>query len=304
MPAIETRQLRKRYGDIVAVDGLTLAVERGEVFGFLGPNGSGKTTTVKILLGLVRPTSGEARLLGHRPGDPAGMGRVGFLPEHFRFPSWLTAGGLLDVHGRLFGLGAAERGRRTADLLARVGLADRAATRLGQFSKGMSQRIGLAQALVNRPEVVFLDEPTSGLDPLGRRDVRDLIRELRAEGVTVFLNSHLLTEVEAVCDRVAIVKDGRAVRVGALDELRGSAVEVEVRASGLSETLIAGLDRFGRVLTVDGDRLVLAADGEASIPEMVEWLVGCGARLRELTPRRRPLEDLFAQAVEEDACGS
>ena len=177
---IETHNLRKTYGDTVAVDSLTLAVGAGEVFGFLGPNGAGKTTTVKMLLGLVAPTSGEARLLGHRPGDPAIMGRVGFLPEQFRFPSWLTAADFLDVHGRLYGLPAAERRARIPRLLERVGLADRARSKLGEYSKGMMQRVGLAQALLNDPALVFLDEPTSGLDPLGRREVRDLIHELRA----------------------------------------------------------------------------------------------------------------------------
>ena len=211
---IETHDLSKNYGETVAVAGLTLTVGQGEVFGFLGPNGAGKTTTVKMLLGLVAPSAGEARLLGRRPGDPAIMGRVGFLPEHFRFPAWLTAADFLDVHARLYGLSAAERRVRIPKLLARVGLGDRPRSKLGDFSKGMLQRVGLAQALLNDPALVFLDEPTSGLDPLGRREVRDLIHELRAAGVTVFLNSHFLSEVEVTCDRVAIVKRGRIVRLG------------------------------------------------------------------------------------------
>ena len=247
---IETHNLRKTFGDNVAVDSLTLSVGAGEVFGFLGPNGAGKTTTVKMLLGLVAPTAGEARLLGHRPGDPTIMGRVGFLPEQFRFPSWLTAADFLDVHGRLYGLPATERRARIPRLLERVGLADRARSKLGEYSKGMMQRVGLAQALLNDPAIVFLDEPTSGLDPLGRREVRDLIHELRTAGVTVFLNSHFLSEVEVTCDRVAIVKRGRVVRIGTLAELTRQTTEVEVRAAGLSAELVAGLERWGHAIRI------------------------------------------------------
>lgn len=299
MPVIETQELRKVYGDLVAVDSVTLSVEKGEVFGFLGPNGAGKTTTVKILLGLAHPTAGRASVLGHSPGDPAVMGRVGFLPEHFRFPSWMTAAGLLDLYGRLYGLSPEERKRRTHDLLERVGLAERARTRLGEFSKGMSQRIGLAQALLNRPHVVLLDEPTSGLDPLGRREVRDLIRELRASGVAVFLNSHLLGEVEAVCDRVAIVKRGRVVRVGSLGDLQGGRIEVEMRATGLTEELVGSLASWGRVVSSEGESVTLAVEDEAVLPSVVEWLVSRGARLHEFSPRQISLEDLFAQVIEE-----
>ncbi|MDQ1300855.1 MAG: transporter, partial [Chloroflexota bacterium] len=238
---IETHELRKTYGATVAVDRLTLAVAAGEVFGFLGPNGAGKTTTVKMLLVLVSPNAGEARILSHAPGDPAIMGQVGFLPEQFRFPPWITAADFLDVHGRLVGLPPGERRARIAGLLARVGLADRAGSKLGEFSKGMLQRIGLAQALLNRPALVFLDEPTSGLDPLGRHEVRDLIRELRGEGVTVFLNSHFLSEVEVTCDRVAIVKRGRVVRLGTLAELTRQGIEIELRVTGLTPEIEAGL---------------------------------------------------------------
>jgi ABC-2 type transport system ATP-binding protein len=218
---IETTSLRKQYGALTAVDGINLSVDAGEVFGFLGPNGAGKTTTVKMLLGLVAPSAGEARVLGCRPGDPAAMRRIGFLPEHFRFPPWLTAYNFLDTHGQLYGMSAAERRKRIPGLLERVGLGGRARSRLGEFSKGMQQRVGLAQALLNEPALIFLDEPTSGLDPVGRYEVREIIRELRQRGVTVFLNSHFLSEVEVTCDRVAIVKRGRLVRVGSLEELFG-----------------------------------------------------------------------------------
>ena len=210
---IETSSLRKQYGALTAVDGIDLRVDAGEVFGFLGPNGAGKTTTVKMLLGLVAPSAGEARVLGCRPGDPAAMRRIGFLPEHFRFPPWLTAYNFLDTHGQLYGMTALQRRTRIPELLERVGLGGRARSRLGEFSKGMQQRVGLAQALLNEPALVFLDEPTSGLDPLGRYEVREIIHELRQRGVTVFLNSHFLSEVEVTCDRVAICET-RPARAG------------------------------------------------------------------------------------------
>jgi len=330
---IEIHDLRKTFGDTVAVDSLTLSVGAGEVFGFLGPNGAGKTTTVKMLLGLVAPTAGEARLLGHRPGDPAIMGRVGFLPEQFRFPSWLTAADFLDVHGRLYGLPAAERRARIPRLLERVGLADRARSKLGEYSKGMMQRVGLAQALLNDPALVFLDEPTSGLDPLGRREVRDLIHELRAAGVTVFLNSHFLSEVEVTCDRVAIVKRGRVVRIGTLAELTRQTTEVEIRAAGLSPDLVAGLASWGQVgngqiangkLHEAGDnpeaadsensirnpqsairnndvvRLTLTIANEEVLPEIADYLVQGGARVYALAPQRISLEELFMRVMEEE----
>jgi ABC-2 type transport system ATP-binding protein len=328
---IETTALRKTFGPTVAMDGLTLAVGQGEVFGFLGPNGAGKTTTVKMLVGLVHPTAGDALVLGRRPGDPTVMGRIGFLPEHFRFPPWLTAADFLDVHSRLYGLPARERRLRISKLLGRVGLADRARSRLGEFSKGMLQRVGLAQALLNDPALVFLDEPTSGLDPVGRHEVRDLIRELRAAGVTVFLNSHFLSEVEVTCDRVAIVKRGQVVRSGALDELTRVGLEVEIRAADLTPELIAGLAHWGAVGEVqtvdhrppttshdplpgapqseianrksqfanDVTRLTLSVANEDVIPAAAQWLVAGGAQLYSLAPRRLSLEELFMRVMAE-----
>ncbi len=189
---IETSHLRKEYSRKVAVADLDLQVGQGEVFGFLGPNGAGKTTSIKMLLGLAKPTNGGARLLGRPIGDPQSRSRVGFLPEHFRFHDWLNGAEFLDLHAQLYGLGESDRRQRIPALLKRVGLEEHAAKKLRGYSKGMLQRIGLAQALLNRPAVVFLDEPTSGLDPIGRILVRDIIRELRAEGTTVFLNSHLV----------------------------------------------------------------------------------------------------------------
>ncbi len=300
MPIIETEDLRKVYGANVAVAGVTFAVEPGQVFGFLGPNGAGKTTTVKMLLGLVRPTAGQARLLDRPPGDHDAMARVGFLPEHFSFPRWLTARELLDVHGRLLGLPALERKARVGILLERVGLSARAEGRISSFSKGMMQRIGLAQALMGRPDVVFLDEPTSGLDPVGRRDVRDIIRELRGDGTAVFLNSHLLSEVEVTCDRVLIVKAGRVVRSGTLQDLTGGRLEVVLRVGGLDEAMLAELGGLGQVLAAAAGHLTLALEDEEQLPEVVGRLVTLGGRVYEVTPRRPSLEEIFLRVIEEE----
>ncbi len=302
---IHTTALRKEYGRLTAVDDLDLHVSEGEVFGFLGPNGAGKTTTVKMLLGLVRPTAGEARVLGRPPGEPDAMRHVGFLPEHFRFPAWLTAQNFLDMHGQLYGMSAAERRERIPSLLDRVGLGGRGRSKLGEYSKGMQQRVGLAQALLNRPTLVFLDEPTSGLDPVGRYEVREIIRELRDQGVTVFLNSHYLSEVEVTCDRVAIVKGGRLMRVGTLNELTRGASAVEIRAAGLSEALVAGLAKWGEVTEPDGGQdgirhLHLQTEDEGVLPQIAAYLVGNGAQLYQLASLRPSLEELFMRVMAEE----
>jgi ABC-2 type transport system ATP-binding protein len=302
---IETDRLRKEYGNLVAVNDLDLQVREGEVFGFLGPNGAGKTTTVKMLLGLVRPTSGKARVLSCAPGDPEVMRRIGFLPEHFRFPPWLTAQNFLDMHGRLYGLSAAQRREAIPPLLDRVGLGGRGRSKLGEYSKGMQQRVGLAQALLNRPALVFLDEPTSGLDPVGRYEVREIIRELRSQGVTVFLNSHYLSEVEVTCDRVAIVKGGRLVRVGTLDELTSGASEIEIRAEGLTDALLAGLAQWGPVTVPDEQRdglyhVHMQVTDEKVLPKIANYLVACGAQLFSLAPQRPSLEELFMRVMAEE----
>lgn len=296
---IETTGLRKVFGETLAVSGLDIEVRRGEVFGFLGPNGAGKTTTIKMLLGLVRPTSGEARILGHAPGDRRALARVGFLPEHFRFPPWLRAGEFLDLNARLHHMPAPLRKERVARLLDRVGLAGRGGTKLGQYSKGMSQRIGLAQAILNEPDLVILDEPTSGLDPLGRREVLNLIRELRDAGTTVFLNSHLLGEVEATCDRVAVIKKGRLVRTGTLDELTGGLLEVEIRARGWTPEIREALAGWGKAARLDEERVVLTGTKIEAVPSLASFLVGRGLEVYALSPRRLSLEELFVRIIEE-----
>ena len=297
--AIETSGLRKQFGQIVAVGGLSLRVGRGEVFGFLGPNGAGKTTSIKMLLGLVVPTAGAGRVLGARLGDYSARARIGFLPEHFRFHDSLTAREFLRVHGRLHGLRGAPLERRIDALLDRVDLTDAGARRLAEFSKGMLQRAGLAQALIAAPELLFLDEPTSGLDPLGRVLVRDLIHELRRAGTTVFLNSHLLGEVEATCDRVAFLKRGRVVHELSLRE-QERGIEVQLRIDCTDSQVLEGLRAFGREVRAEGGLVLLRTDSEETIPHIAGWLVGQGIGIRALGIHRKSLEQLFIEVMGDD----
>ena len=298
--AIETNALRKVFGDNVAVRGLTLTVEQGEVFGFLGPNGAGKTTSIKMLLGLVAPTAGAAWLLGAPLGDRQTRAKIGFLPEHFRFHDWLTAQEFMTLHGELYGMTAEARRRRIADLLERVGLTPFRDKQLRTFSKGMLQRVGLAQALLNEPALVFLDEPTSGLDPVGRRLVRDIIGDLRRQGTTVFLNSHLLSEIEITCDRVAFIKHGEVLRVSALKGLVTGETSVTIHAAGLTDDMATGLRAWGQDVRVDGEQGTLAVADDQALPQIARYLVEQGAALYAMTPQRLSLEDLFIQIVGTD----
>ena len=290
---IETRRLRRRFGEKLAVADLSIAVGRGEVFGFLGPNGAGKTTSLKMLLGLIAPTSGGGTLLGRPLGDRAARAKVGFLPEHFRFQDWLTGRELLRFHGRLYGLSGRTLEERADALLTRVDLQDAAERPIKGYSKGMTQRIGLAQALLNDPEVVFLDEPTSGLDPLGRLLVRDIIHELRARGTSVFLNSHLLGEVEATCDRVVFVKQGRVVHEMKLGA-EPTGLEVELRVDGASPDVLAA---HGTVLAAENGAARLRVAQESALPALAEALVRSGAKLYAMTPHKRSLEATFLEVM-------
>ncbi len=304
---VETTGLRKRYGGTLAVADLSLSVRRGEVFGFLGPNGAGKTTSLKMLLGLVRPTGGRGTVLGTPLGERRARARLGFLPEHFRFQDWLTGRELLHFHGRLFGIPRRELESRADRLLGRLDLADAAGRKLREYSKGMLQRVGLAQALINEPELVFLDEPTSGLDPLGRLLVRDVVKELRAAGTAVFLNSHLLGEVEATCDRVAFIKQGRTIHEMAL-AAGADEVTVELRVGRADAETLEGLAALGQALErlprgaddAPGDRLRLRVrDGEA-LPSVARFLVARGAELYEMRLVRKSLEAWFLQVMGDD----
>jgi len=295
-PVIETQRLRRRFGEKLAVADLSITVQRGEVFGFLGPNGAGKTTSLKMLLGLISPTSGSGTLLGKRIGDRAARAKVGFLPEHFRFQDWLTGRELLHFHGRLYGLSGAALKRKADELLTRVDLRDAAERPIKGYSKGMTQRIGLAQALMNEPDVVFLDEPTSGMDPLGRLLVRDIIHELRARGTSVFLNSHLLGEVEATCDRVVFVKQGRVVHELVL-AAESAGLEVELRVDGATPELLAA---HGTLLSSQNGSARVRVAHESALPALAEALVRSGARLYAMTPHKRSLEATFLEVMGED----
>ncbi|HKW77459.1 MAG TPA: ABC transporter ATP-binding protein [Candidatus Limnocylindria bacterium] len=294
-PAIVTRDLAKRYGSIVALAGLSMTIPRGAVFGFLGPNGAGKTTAVKLLLGLARPTSGSAEVLGKPAGDRASRRRAGYLPELFRYQSWLTAREVLALHCDLADIDRAAWAREIEDALAVVGLSERGSSRVGTFSKGMQQRLGLGVALLGDPELVLLDEPTSALDPVGRHDVREIIRALSERGVTVFLNSHLLSEVEQVCDRVAIVDRGKVIADGKLDELL-RADTVRVRATDLPRDAMSRLAAYG---AMDGDGgWIVARDIDAErVPDLVAEIVRMGGRVHAVEARHETLEDRFLRLL-------
>jgi ABC-2 type transport system ATP-binding protein len=297
-PAIHCVELTKHFGRTVALAGLTMTVPRGEVFGFLGPNGAGKTTAIKLLLGLLDPSGGEGWVLGRPLGEVAVRRRVGYLPELFRYQPWLRGGEVLRVHCELARLPRSVWGSETARVLDLVGLADRAGDRVRTYSKGMQQRLGLAAALLGTPELVFLDEPTSALDPVGRYDVRKVIHHLREQGTAVFLNSHLLTEVEMVCDRVAMVDRGRVIATGTLDELLGGRA-CRIRVTGLDtrqrQELLKAYDRADD----DGEWMVLRGLEPEGVPDLVAEIVRLGGRVYAVEPRSETLEDRFLQLLGE-----
>lgn len=298
--AIETHNLSKTFGSKAAVQDLSLSVQRGEVFGFLGPNGAGKTTSVKMLLGLIQPSGGEGFLLGSPLGDPEARRKAGFLPEHFRFHDWLNAVEFMQLHADLYQMKRSESKPRIDTLLELVGLTPHRSKKLREFSKGMLQRIGLAQALLNHPDLVILDEPTSGLDPVGRRMVRDIIRSLKEEGTTVFLNSHLLSEVEITCDQVAFIKHGMVIRTSPLKDLVQGELSVAIRAHGVTPAIEQGLSKWSDNIRCDDDHIALTLQGETSLPEINRYLVEQGVDVYSMVPEHVSLEDLFIQVVGTD----
>jgi ABC-2 type transport system ATP-binding protein len=298
VPAIATDQLVKHFGKIHALNGVSLTVQRGEIFGLLGQNGAGKTTLIKILLGITKKTDGGALLLDHPAGTASVRRRVGYLPEDHRFPDYHTGASLLNFYGALLGVPAGVRRRRIPEVLETVGLKGRMHYKIRTYSKGMKQRVGIAQALLHDPDVIFLDEPTDGVDPVGRREIRDLMQSLKAEGKTIFLNSHLLSEVEQVCDRVAILARGNLVREGdiaALTKQQGFFMiglapgeqfpRDEVTALGYQTRPLGGLDE-------------VALTAGQSIDPVVQLLSARGLKLRHLVEKRQSLEDLFVRTVE------
>ena len=306
MNALATEELTKDFAigfwgqrSYRALDGLTMTVGQGEVFGFLGPNGAGKTTTLKLLMQLIHPTSGRAEILGRPVGDVDVRRRIGYLPENPYFYDHLTAAELLEYFGALFGLAAAERRRRAAALLDEVGIGAERRLQLRKFSKGMLQRVGIAQALVNEPAVVFLDEPMSGLDPLGRREIRHMILRLRDRGCTVFFSSHVLADAETLCSQVAIVAAGKLVAAGPLSDLLALRVRGwELVVAGVPRATIDALGPAVSVVTpLGGDRWALELPLSSPPEQVLSGLVGHGASLVSLNPLRDTLEDLFVREV-------
>jgi ABC-2 type transport system ATP-binding protein len=304
MAAIEILDLEKSYlvgfwrkRPKLALRPLRLTIEEGEVFGFLGPNGAGKTTTLKLLMGLVFPTAGRARILGMDMDDPQVKSQIGFLPEQPYFYDHLSARELLNYYGQLSGVPAKGRSARVEQMLARVGLSETAGMQLRKFSKGMLQRVGLAQAILHDPKLVFLDEPMSGLDPMGRREVRDLIQQLRHEGKTVFFSTHILSDAEALCDRVGVIHEGELRGVGAIAELTsGTQGKIEIIFYAQAQRVPAGLTSLGAEARVSGD-MVNAVLPEEQQDAALEVLRRERLKLISLTPVRRSLEEYYIQKL-------
>ena len=297
-PVIQTSGLAKNYGAVHALKGVSLSVARGEIFGLLGQNGAGKTTLVKALLGVISASEGSASVLGQPAGDTAARRRVGYLPEDHRFPEYHTAASLLDFYGALLDMPASARRRRAPEVLGTVGLLGRMHSKIRTYSKGMKQRLGIAQALLHQPELVFLDEPTDGVDPVGRREIRQLLQSLKEQGLTVFVNSHLLGEVELLCDRVVILERGSIIREGATAELtRRTGIFVVGLAPG-DALPIQELRRLGYESRPVGEHHELSLAEGQGIDEAVRLLHERGLRLRHLAEKRQTLEDLFLATVE------
>ena len=305
--AIDVQGVTKLYrGRVAALQGVSLQVRRGEVFGLLGPNGAGKSTLIKILMTVVRASSVQGTLLGQRVGHKPTLARVGYLPEHHRFPRYLTGRQTLEFFGALSGVGRAARKRRAGELIDTVGMTAWADHRVGAYSKGMMQRIGLAQALVNDPDLVLLDEPTDGVDPVGRRDIRDVLVRLRASGKTVFINSHLLSELEMVCERVAIMVGGRIAEQGTMAELTADRgryeIEVDAPVDAVRSAISGLLDGNGSLSTgvvvrVEGGVMRVDTTDAATVQPLLDGVRQAGLTVRRVQPVRPSLEDLFMEAV-------
>jgi ABC-2 type transport system ATP-binding protein len=307
--AIQLENLHKTYSSplgrrrVQALAGIDLEVARGEVFGLLGPNGAGKTTAVKILLDLTRPTAGSASILGIPVSRPASRLRVGYLPEGHRFPGYLTARETLSIFGRMSGMQGAALKTRIPLLLERVHLGGWAEVRVKKFSKGMTQRLGLAAALVHDPEVLLLDEPTDGVDPVGRREIRDILKDEARKGRAIFLNSHLLSEIELTCDRVAVLRKGKVAASGRIDELTRREQRYRFAASPLSDELVASFRDLGAGIERQNGHLLLSVRDLEHLNALIDRTRSAGSQLQELAPVRSTLEDVFVDLVKADEPG-
>jgi ABC-2 type transport system ATP-binding protein len=305
--AIEIKNLVKRYRNMItrewvnAVNDISLDVHQGEIFGFLGPNGAGKTTTIKALLGLIFPDSGTINVLGQAPGNNEVKAKISYLPESPYFYEHMSAKEIINFYASLFGLDSRERSKRADYLIDLVGLASAGNKPLRAFSKGMLQRVGIAQSLINDPKILFFDEPTSGLDPIAHRDIRDLILHLRTEGRTLFLSSHQLSDVELVCDRVSILYRGKIRRMGRVDELVvGGNVEILTMGLSINSVAVAELEALGAKAELSGrDTLIIGGSDNESKNALIDWVRRSGGQLISVTPTRRTLEDIFIETVRE-----
>jgi ABC-2 type transport system ATP-binding protein len=299
VPVVETFELRKRYKRVEALKGVSIRVDAGEVFGLLGQNGAGKTTLIKILLGIVKNPEGEAVLFDQKAGTASVLQRVGYLPEDHRFPEYHTGYSLLDYYGTLHGMSSSDRRKRIPDLLERVGITDRMHDKIRGYSKGMKQRVGIAQAILHDPELIFLDEPTDGVDPVGRREIRTIIEERKKAGATVFVNSHLLGEIELMCNRVAVMHRGSLIREGTVQEITRQANTFVI---GIADGTFPQekLAKLGYVCNPRNDRFEVELPEGKSIDPVLQLLSAEGLKLRHLVEKRQSLEDVFVKLVDDE----
>lgn len=300
---IVTDGLKKSYGSVEALKGVSLSVHRGEIFGLLGQNGAGKSTLIKILLGIVRKTQGEATLLGEPAGRSEIRKRVGYLPEDHQFPQYHTASSLLHFYGQLYGMSRSDRKKRIPQVLETVGILKRMNYKLRTYSKGMKQRLGIAQAIFHDPDVIFLDEPTDGVDPVGRKELRELFEKLRDDGKTVFVNSHLLGEVELMCDRVAILQRGEMVRQGTVAELTKQEGQFEIGLAEGQELPVEEIAAFGLRTHRVANRWEVIVSKDEDIDRVIQLIAQRGLSLRHLIAKKQTLEDVFVQMVDQDDPG-
>lgn len=298
MAVVQTTDLRKTYGSIYALRGVTLQVEPGQIFGLLGQNGAGKSTMVKILLGIVNKTEGDAFLLGYPAGTTDVRKRVGYLPEDHAFPGYHSGISLLDFYGRMYGMSRDERNKRIPEALDIVGLKKRGGDKIKTFSKGMKQRLGIAQAFFHDPEVIFLDEPTDGVDPVGRKEIRDLLQQLKSEGRTIFVNSHLLGEVEMISDRVAILHQGQLVKLGTVDDLTRQAGRFVLGLAPGEVFPVEAVRALGYKVTPSGDGHEVELPEGKTIDAVLSFLSDKGHKVRQIVEKKQTLEDVFMEMVE------
>jgi ABC-2 type transport system ATP-binding protein len=302
MAAIETNNITKTFskGKITALQNFTLKVQEGVIFGLLGPNGAGKTTLIKLLLGIVRPSSGSAKVLDHPINETSIKARIGYLPENHRYPEFLRGKEVLEYYARLAGVRKDARQTNMTRLLELVKMTEWQNTKLRKYSKGMLQRLGLAQAMINDPDLLFLDEPTDGVDPIGRKEIRDILQHLRDEGKTIFLNSHLLSEVEMICDEVAILDKGRLVQTGTVEELTSEALTYRLATSELSDAHQQAVEGLTLSATLENGYFHVTVESEEQLNSVIDYLRGQQISIKAVIPHKHSLEESFIEILKRD----